>query len=98
MLPQARMATGVAGTWALYILTDAPSLEWPTHEFGRVAPVPTAEERAQALAALGYMAEDGAEWEWRETRPTPVASHLFASIPVRPRLLRQGVRTGDDRA
>ncbi|MEU0830493.1 DUF6303 family protein [Streptomyces sp. NPDC005969] len=84
MLPQARMATGVYGTWELYVLIDAPSLEWPEHEFGRVAPMPTPEERAEALAALGYAVVDGAEWEWRETRPTPTASHLFASIPVRP--------------
>ncbi|SCD81731.1 hypothetical protein GA0115234_1049151, partial [Streptomyces sp. DvalAA-43] len=26
MLPQARMATGVYGTWELYVLLDAPSL------------------------------------------------------------------------
>ncbi|MEV7720825.1 DUF6303 family protein, partial [Streptomyces sp. NPDC088184] len=83
MLPQARMATGVAGTWVLYVLTDAPLLEWPAHEFRRVAPVPSPEERAQALAALGYAVEDSAEWEWRETHPTPVAAHLFAVVPVR---------------
>ncbi|MGF1342842.1 DUF6303 family protein [Streptomyces flavovirens] len=86
MLPQARMATGVYGTWELYVLTDAPSLEWPEYEFRRVAPVPTLEERAAALAALGYEVVDGAEWEWLETRPGPkaMATHLFAAIPVRP--------------
>ncbi|MEV6141903.1 DUF6303 family protein [Streptomyces sp. NPDC051992] len=84
MLPQARMATGVDWTWVLYVLTDAPSPEWPKFEFGRVTPVPTLEERAQALAALGYAAMAGAEWEWCETHPDPVASHLFASVPVRP--------------
>ncbi|MCX5159978.1 DUF6303 family protein [Streptomyces sp. NBC_00264] len=83
-LPQARMATGVYGTWELYILTDAPSLEWPEYEFHRVVPVPTPEERAAALADLGYAVVDGAEWEWRETHPTPAAYHLVASIPVRP--------------
>ncbi|MFJ2794621.1 DUF6303 family protein [Streptomyces sp. NPDC087290] len=79
MLPQARMATGVYGTWELYVLLDAPSLEWPEYEFRRVVPVPTPEERAGALASLGYAVVDGAEWEWREMYP-----HLVASIPVRP--------------
>ncbi|WP_326768133.1 DUF6303 family protein [Streptomyces sp. NBC_01591] len=90
MLPEARMATGVAGTWSLYVLTDAPALEWPVHEFRRVIPVPTLEERAAALAGLGYAAVDGAEWDWRETRPTPVAAHLVAVIPVRPTGLTDG--------
>lgn len=84
MLPQASMATGVYGTWELYVVTDARPVEWPKYEFRSLVSVPTPEGRAQALADLGYVAEDGAEWEWRETRPTPVASVLIASIPVRP--------------
>jgi hypothetical protein len=85
MLPQARMATGVEGTWVLYVLTDAPWQEWPEHAFRRVVPIPTPEERAAALAGLGYAAVDGdeTEWEWREIR-TGVAAHLFAATPVRP--------------
>ncbi|MGW1354350.1 DUF6303 family protein [Streptomyces sp. NPDC002409] len=79
MRPHARMATGVEGTWVLYVLLpDVPMLEWPKHEFGRVLPVPTLEERAAALAGLGYAALDGAGWEWRETPP-----HIFASTQVR---------------
>ncbi|MFJ8614814.1 DUF6303 family protein [Streptomyces clavifer] len=83
-LPQARMATGASSTWVLYVLTAAPSLEWPGHDFGRTAPMPTRDERAQALAALGYAIEDGAEWEWNATRHSPAAAHLWAAIAVRP--------------
>ncbi|MFC8641615.1 DUF6303 family protein [[Kitasatospora] papulosa] len=84
VLPQARMATGASGTWVLYVLTDAPPLEWAHHGFGRTCPPPTPEERNAALADLGYAVVDGAEWEWREPRHTPAPSHLQAVIPVRP--------------
>ncbi|MGW1347686.1 DUF6303 family protein [Streptomyces sp. NPDC002409] len=83
MRPHARMATGVEGTWVLYVLTDAPWPEWPEFKFRRVVPIPDPEERTAALASLGYEAVGGAEWEWREIR-TGVAAHLFASIPVGP--------------
>ncbi|RPK78871.1 hypothetical protein EES45_16545 [Streptomyces sp. ADI97-07] len=84
MLPQARMATGASGTWVLYVLTAAPFLEWPVYDSGRTAPMPTRDERAQALAALGYTIEDGAEWEWNATRHSPAAAHLWAAIAIRP--------------
>ncbi|MBL1286381.1 MULTISPECIES: DUF6303 family protein [Streptomyces] len=83
-LPQARMATGVSMTWVLYVLTDAPPLEWSHHDFGRIYPMPTPEERNAALADLGYIVADGAEWQWREPRHAPAPSHLQAVIPVRP--------------
>ncbi|MFC8974750.1 DUF6303 family protein [[Kitasatospora] papulosa] len=83
-LPQARMGTQASGTWVLYVLTDAPLLEWPGHDFGRSAPMPTPEERADTLASLGYGVVAGAEWEWHETRQAPAAAHLWAGIPVRP--------------
>ncbi|MFJ9059721.1 DUF6303 family protein [Streptomyces sp. NPDC102409] len=83
-LPQARMATGASGTWVLYVLTDAPCVEWPMHDFGRVTPMPTVQERVRALTALGYAVADGPEWEWNATRHTPAPRHLWAAIPVRP--------------
>ncbi|MER7903349.1 DUF6303 family protein [Streptomyces sp. NPDC095614] len=83
-LPQARMATGASGTWVLYVLTDAPPLEWAGHDFGRIYPMPTPQERNTVLADLGYAVADGAEWEWREPRHAPTPSHLQAVIPVRP--------------
>ena len=83
-LPQARMATGASGTWVLYVLTDAPLLEWPMHDFGRVTPMPTVQERVGALTALGYAVDGGPEWEWNATRNTPTPRHLWAATPVRP--------------
>ncbi|MFJ1940657.1 DUF6303 family protein [[Kitasatospora] papulosa] len=83
-LPQARMATGASGTWVLYVLTDAPLLEWPMHDFGRVTPMPTVQERVRALTTLGYAVADGPEWEWNATRHTPTPKHLWAATPVRP--------------
>ncbi|MFE5239924.1 MULTISPECIES: DUF6303 family protein [unclassified Streptomyces] len=84
VLPQARMATGASGTWVLYVLTDAPFLQWPMHDFGRVSPMPTVQERVRALTALGYAIAGGPEWEWNTTRPSPAPRHLWAAIAVRP--------------
>ncbi|MFE7359786.1 DUF6303 family protein [[Kitasatospora] papulosa] len=84
VLPQARMATGASGTWVLYVLTDAPLLEWPMHDFGRVTPMPTVQERVRALTTLGYAVADGPEWEWNAPRHTPAPKHLWAATPVRP--------------
>uniref|UniRef100_A0AAU3GTR3 DUF6303 family protein n=1 Tax=Streptomyces sp. NBC_01401 TaxID=2903854 RepID=A0AAU3GTR3_9ACTN len=83
-LPQARMAIGMTGTWVLYVLTDVPFLEWPGHDFHRAFPMPTPQERTQALSTLGYAPVDGAEWEWTEARHASVAAHLWAAITVRP--------------
>ncbi|MGW1097911.1 DUF6303 family protein [Streptomyces sp. NPDC002455] len=80
--PQARMATGASGTWVLYVLTDAPILEWPGHDFGRIAPMPAPQECATVLADLGYAAVDGARWAWDENRTPPAHPHLV--IAVRP--------------
>ncbi|MCX4415637.1 DUF6303 family protein [[Kitasatospora] papulosa] len=82
-LPQARMATQASGTWVLYVLTDAPCMEWPMHDFGRVTPMPTVQERIRALTALGYAVADGPEWEWNATRTSPAPRHLWAAIAVR---------------
>ncbi|MGI5053172.1 DUF6303 family protein [Streptomyces sp. JAC18] len=80
MLPQARMATGASGTWVLYVLTDASALEWPGHDFGRVAPMPTPQECATVLTGLGYSAGDGAGWKWDENRPAPAHPHLVLAV------------------
>ncbi|MFJ9873119.1 DUF6303 family protein [[Kitasatospora] papulosa] len=78
------MATQASGTWVLYVLADAPCMEWPMHDFGRVTPTPTVQERVRALTALGYAVDGGPEWEWNATRTSPAPRHLWAAIPVRP--------------
>ncbi|MGW9242653.1 DUF6303 family protein [[Kitasatospora] papulosa] len=78
---EAWIGDGLKG-WALHVLLlDRSPLAWPERVFDLTWPprIPTKRERAAVLATLGYVAEDGAEWSWREIGP-----HLVASIPVRP--------------
>ncbi|MFE9460058.1 DUF6303 family protein [Streptomyces californicus] len=79
----ARLFNGFFGEWELYVVTDGSSLEWPDHSFGRTGPVPTVQERVDALVALGFVLADDAEWEWQEL-PTGVADRvrLLASVDV----------------
>ncbi|MFJ2265793.1 DUF6303 family protein [Streptomyces sp. NPDC088846] len=78
------------GRWRLYVvLLGGLALHWPEHDFGPAVTVPTVAERSRALAALGFVFTDGAEWEWTEDNEThgddtsPVL--LLASIRVRSR-------------
>ncbi|WP_329592606.1 DUF6303 family protein [Streptomyces sp. NBC_01362] len=77
-----------AGRWRLYVvLMGVPVSHWPEHHFGPTPTVPTAAERSRVLARFGFVAVDGAEWEWTEDNETygdgtsPVL--LLASIQVR---------------
>ncbi|MFJ2638185.1 DUF6303 family protein [Streptomyces sp. NPDC087511] len=76
------------GRWRLYVVLMGDLVsEWPEHNFGSSPTVPTAAERSRVLTALGFVAVDGAEWEWTECSEThgddtsPVL--LLASIQVR---------------
>ncbi|MEU8856944.1 DUF6303 family protein [Streptomyces sp. NPDC048556] len=76
------------GRWCLYVvLMSVPVSQWPEHSFGRTVQVPTMAERSQALAALGFVFTDGAEWEWTEYSETPDDDtspvRLLASVQVR---------------
>ncbi len=54
------------GRWRLYVaLLDGQS-QWPEQDLGRGSAVPTVQRRSRALAALGYVLTDGADWEWTE--------------------------------
>ncbi|MBT2895642.1 MULTISPECIES: DUF6303 family protein [unclassified Streptomyces] len=77
----ARLSNSFLGEWELYVVTDGISLDWPEHSFGRTEPVPTLQERADALAQLGFVLADDAEWEWQEC-PTGAADRvrLLASV------------------
>ncbi|MCM2392508.1 DUF6303 family protein [Streptomyces albipurpureus] len=79
------MSLKYRGGWELFIGSEDPVDDWPEHAFGPGHPIPTAAERAAALAALGYEIPDGAEWEWRESPGGPMDRvELDATIPVRP--------------
>ncbi|MFF3971965.1 DUF6303 family protein [Streptomyces rubiginosohelvolus] len=76
------------GLWCLYVaLMGVPVSQWPEHCFGRAVQVPTVDERSRALAELGFVFTDGAEWEWTEYSETPEDDtspvRLLASIKVR---------------
>ncbi|MEV8245898.1 DUF6303 family protein [Streptomyces rochei] len=79
----ARLSNSFHGEWELYVVTDRISLDWPEHSFGRTGPVPTLQERVDALAQLGYVLADGAVWEWQECS-TGVMDRveLLASVDV----------------
>ncbi|WP_269854261.1 DUF6303 family protein [Streptomyces sp. RPT161] len=81
----ARLTNSFIGEWELYVVTDGTSLDWPEHSFERTAPVPTLQERTDALALLGYCAADDAVWEWQEI-PSGVMDRveLLASLDVQP--------------
>ncbi|MEU6481443.1 DUF6303 family protein [Streptomyces sp. NPDC047017] len=85
MTHSARLTNSFIGEWDLYVVTGGASWEWPEHSFERTCPVPTLQERADALALLGYALPDGAEWEWQEL-PSGVMDRveLLASVDVRP--------------
>ncbi|MFE1111273.1 DUF6303 family protein [Streptomyces rochei] len=79
----ARLSNSFHGEWELYVVTDRISLDWPEHSFGRTGPVPTVQERVDALAQLGYVLADDAVWEWQECS-TGVMDRveLLASVDV----------------
>lgn len=73
--------------WVLYVALMGET-QWPTHAWPGNT-VPTPQERAAALASLGFTPTLGAEWEWSEDttpeyHPHPCGVQLFACITVRP--------------
>ncbi|MFF3618189.1 DUF6303 family protein [Streptomyces sp. NPDC002467] len=82
----AGLTTDEFGRWEVYVATDAACQDWPAHSFGRTSPIPALEERAAALASLGYGNLDGGQWEWMEVGAgdTDDAVRLLASVDVRP--------------
>ncbi|MCL8014638.1 DUF6303 family protein [Streptomyces sp. AS02] len=76
------------GRWHLYVvLLNAGFTQWPEFSFGRVEPVPTFTERADALSVLGFEPVPGVEWEWTEYSADPddpaSAVTLLAAVRVR---------------
>ncbi|MGW5332404.1 DUF6303 family protein [Streptomyces bauhiniae] len=85
MTHSARLTNSFAGEWELYVVTDGTSLDWPEHSFARTMPVPTLQERTDALALLGYSVAGGATWEWQEM-PSGAMDRveLLAAVDVQP--------------
>ncbi|BBC95000.1 hypothetical protein SRO_3824 [Streptomyces rochei] len=81
----ARLTNSFCGEWEVYVVTGGMTLDWPEHPFERTTPIPTLQERADALAKLGYRVADDATWEWQEL-PSGVMDRveLLASVDVQP--------------
>ncbi|NUW04536.1 DUF6303 family protein [Streptomyces sp. CAI 127] len=75
--------------WQLYIIVPGLVSEWPVFTWPTGPDVPSREDRAAALASLGFTFTDGAEWEWSEDsgppyHPHPVRVALIAATKVQP--------------
>ncbi|MFD5487982.1 DUF6303 family protein [Streptomyces virginiae] len=75
--------------WQLYVAMSGLVSEWPTYTWPPTGEIPTLDERARALADLGFSLAEGAEWEWTEHdgpdyHPHPARVLLLCSAKVRP--------------
>ncbi|BAU83315.1 hypothetical protein SLA_2388 [Streptomyces laurentii] len=54
--------------WEIYVVLLGNPDEWPAFQWpvSRRNTIPTPDERARALASLGYRPAPGAQWEWDE--------------------------------
>jgi hypothetical protein len=79
--------SAVTGRWRLYVVLLDGQSQWPEHDLGRRAVIPTVQQRSRALNALGYVSTDDMQWQWTEdiARGDDPASpvRLIASITVR---------------
>ncbi|MFF9146351.1 DUF6303 family protein [Streptomyces sp. NPDC014861] len=68
--------------WELFVAPPGVPAPWPHHRWpsSRRHLMPTLDERAQALADLGYALAPAAEWQWREDM-TPT-HHGHPSVPT----------------
>ncbi|MER6500204.1 DUF6303 family protein [Streptomyces sp. NPDC001455] len=67
MMEHTAQISNRGGRWRLYVvLLGVPVSQWPEHDFGPAAVVPTVAERSRVLAGLGFVFTEGAEWEWME--------------------------------
>ncbi|MFJ4907696.1 DUF6303 family protein [Streptomyces sp. NPDC093249] len=54
--------------WEIYVVLLGTSTSWPTFRWptSRRNVIPSPDERARALASLGYRLAPDAQWEWDE--------------------------------
>ncbi|MCX4549454.1 DUF6303 family protein [Streptomyces sp. NBC_01500] len=80
MMVHTAQLSNSGGRWRLYVVVlEGRVSQWPEYDFGPTAAVPTVAERSRALAGLGFVFTDGAEWEWTEYSET----HGDDTSPVR---------------
>ncbi|MEV6727278.1 DUF6303 family protein [Streptomyces sp. NPDC051364] len=75
--------------WQLYVAMTGLVSEWPTFTWPASTVIPTLYQRQAALAYLGFVLAEGAEWEWTEDtgpdyHPHPVRVLLLGAVKVRP--------------
>ncbi|MDX3777679.1 DUF6303 family protein [Streptomyces europaeiscabiei] len=75
--------------WQLFVAMTGLVSDWPVFTWPTSLQAPTVEERAAALASLGFTLAEDAEWEWcegttPEYHPHPVRVVLMAAAQIRP--------------
>ncbi|MFC9243290.1 DUF6303 family protein [Streptomyces sp. NPDC057136] len=75
--------------WQMFVAMTGRVSDWPVHTWPTSTEIPSINEREAALASLGFVLVDGAEWEWTEDtgpeyHPHPVRVSLIAAAEVRP--------------
>ncbi|MGW6784411.1 DUF6303 family protein [Streptomyces sp. NPDC054987] len=75
--------------WQLYVAMTGPVGEWPTFTWPTTTAIPTLHQRRNALAYLGFVLAEDAEWEWTEDtgpdyHPHPERVILLGGVKVRP--------------
>ncbi|MGW0314721.1 DUF6303 family protein [Streptomyces flavidovirens] len=75
--------------WQLFVVMIGRVDDWPVFTWSTSPQAPTVEERAAALASLGFALAADAEWEWCEdTTPEyhlhPVRVVLMAAAQILP--------------
>ncbi len=74
------------GAWHVYVMVPGLGL-WPDCQF-EGASVPTQQERADALAVMGFEVLPDAEWRWVEDTQSPddptSPAVLIGAVDVRP--------------
>ncbi|MEV6957372.1 DUF6303 family protein [Streptomyces sp. NPDC051183] len=79
--------------WQLYVAMTGLVSEWPTFTWPTSAEVPSISAREAALAYLGFLLAEDAEWEWMEStgpecHPHPVRVLLLGAVRVSPHPMR----------
>ncbi|MFE2476430.1 DUF6303 family protein [Streptomyces sp. NPDC059389] len=75
--------------WQLYVAMTGLVSEWPTFTWPTSTAIPNLYQRQAALAYLGFVLAEDAEWEWTEhaspeCHPHPVRVSLLGAVKVRP--------------
>ncbi|WP_432063374.1 DUF6303 family protein [Streptomyces sp. S1] len=77
ILVLSRKAAAQRARWRLFVVLPGPADDWPAFEWptSRRHMIPTPDERARALASLGYCLAPDAAWSWTEDETPDYHDH-----------------------